>query len=179
MPNYRRNYVAGASYFFTVNLLERFPNDLLTRHVEPLREAVRLVCAQYPVRVDAWVVLPDHMHCIWTLPSDDANFTLRWRLIKAAFSKQLPKVEHRSSVRVARGERGIWQRRFWEHTLRDERDYAAHVDYVHFNPVKHGYAQAVKDWPYSTFHRYVAEGLYPVDWGGVDGDLVVDAGERR
>jgi putative transposase len=179
MPNYRRNYVPGGSYFFTVNLLERYPNDLLTRHVEPLREAVRLVSAQYPFRIDAWVVLPDHMHCVWVLPSGDHDFTLRWRLIKAAFSKQLPSTERRSNVRMARGERGIWQRRFWEHTLRDERDFAAHVDYVHFNPVKHRHVRAVRDWPYSTFHRYVAEGVYAEDWGGAGGELIIDAGERR
>jgi putative transposase len=167
------------SYFFTVNLLERWPNDLLTRHIDLLRQAVRSVCAQYPVRIDAWVVLPDHMHCVWTLPSGDADFTLRWRLIKAAFSKQLPKVERRSKVRAARGERAIWQRRFWEHTLRDERDYAAHVDYVHFNPVKHGHARAVKEWPYSTFHRDVAQGVYLEDWGGSDADSIGAAGERR
>jgi putative transposase len=133
MPDYRRNYVLGGSFFFTVNLLERHPNDLLTKHIVLLREALRLVRTDYPLQIDAWVVLPDHMHCVWSLPPGDADYTLRWRLIKAAFSKRLPKTERRSRVRVARGERGIWQRRFWEHTLRDERDYAAHVDYVHFN----------------------------------------------
>lgn len=116
---------------------------------------------------------------MWVLPSGDHDFTLRWRLIKAAFSKQLPSTERRSNVRMARGERGIWQRRFWEHTLRDERDFAAHVDYVHFNPVKHGHVRAVRDWPYSTFHRYVVEGVYAEDWGGAGGELIIDAGERR
>lgn len=178
MPDYRRNYVLGGSFFFTVNLLERYPNELLTKHMALLREAVRLVRADYPLQIDAWVVLPDHMHCVWSLPPGDADYTLRWRLIKAAFSKRLPKTERRSRVRVARGERGIWQRRFWEHTLRDERDYAAHVDYVHFNPVKHGYVRAVADWPHSTFHRYVAQGTYPADWGGGGDDVIVAAGER-
>jgi putative transposase len=178
MPDYRRSYVPGGSFFFTVNLLERYPNDLLTKHIELLREAVRLVRAEYPLQIDAWVVLPDHMHCVWSLPPGDTDYTLRWRLIKAAFSKQLPKTERRSPVREARGERGIWQRRFWEHTLRDERDYAAHVDYVHFNPVKHGYVKAVMDWPHSTFHRYVAEGVYSTDWGGFGGNGIVAAGER-
>ena len=93
----------------------------------------RGVRVKYPFEIDAWVVLPDHMHCIWTLPPGDTDYTLRWRLIKAAFSKSLPRIERRSKVRIARGERGIWQRRFWEHTLRDERDYVAHMDYVHFN----------------------------------------------
>ena len=130
------------------------------------------------------MVLPDHMRCIWTLPPGDTDYTLRWRLIKADFSKRLPKTERRSRVRVARGERGIsrkgdkWQRRFWEHTLRDERDYKSHLDYVHFNPVKHGYAKKVADWPYSTFRRYVMQGIYLHDWGDeIDNMLAV--GERR
>lgn len=124
------------------------------------------------------------MRCIWTLPPGDTDYTLRWRLIKADFSKRLPKTERRSRVRVARGERGIsrkgdkWQRRFWEHTLRDERDYKSHLDYVHFNPVKHGYAKKVADWPYSTFRRYVMQGIYLHDWGDeIDNMLAV--GERR
>ena len=133
MPNYRRNFVPGGTFFFTVNLLERYPNDSLIRHIESLRESTRSVRVKYPFEIDAWVVLPDHMHCIWTLPPGDTDYTLRWRLIKAAFSKTLPRIERRSKVRIARGERGIWQRRFWEHTLRDERDYVAHMDYVHFN----------------------------------------------
>ena len=127
--------------------------------------------------IDACVVLPDHMHCIWTLPLGDTDYTLRWRLIKAAFSKSLPKTEQRSKVRVARGERGVWQRRFWEHTVRDERDYSTHVDYVHFNPVKHGYVKHAADWPYSTFHRYVTQEVYPHDWGS-DSSGMVPVGER-
>ncbi|MEO6024948.1 MAG: hypothetical protein ABIP64_17910 [Burkholderiales bacterium] len=119
MPDYRRNFAPGGAFFFTLNLIERNPNDLLTRHIESLREALRGVRAPYPFEIDAWVVLPDHMHCIWTLPPGDTDYTLRWRLIKADFSKRLPKTERRSRVRVARGERGIsrkgdkWQRRFW------------------------------------------------------------------
>ena len=177
MPNYRRNFVPGGTFFFTVNLLERYPNDSLIRHIESLRESTRSVRVKYPFEIDAWVVLPDHMHCIWTLPPGDTDYTLRWRLIKAAFSKTLPRIERRSKVRIARGERGLWQRRFWEHTLRDERDYVAHMDYVHFNPVKHGYAKKVADWPYSTFHRYVTQGIYPQDWGDDIGDMEA-VGER-
>ena len=177
MPNYRRNFVPGGTFFFTVNLLERYPNDLLTRHIESLRESVHGVRTRYPFVIDACVVLPDHMHCIWTLPPGDTDYTLCWRLIKAAFSKTLPRIERRSKVRIARGERGIWQRRFWEHTMRDERDYVGHMDYVHFNPVKHGYAKKVADWPYSTFHRYVIQGIYPQDWGDDTGDMEV-VGER-
>ncbi|HEY0661198.1 MAG TPA: transposase, partial [Lysobacter sp.] len=120
-----------------------------------------------------WVVLPDHLHCIIELPPDDADFAMRWRLIKMGFSKALPRIERRSSVRQRRGERGIWQRRYWEHVIRDDADFHAHMDYVHINPVKHGLVVRVVDWPYSTFHRLVVEGVYPVDWAGI-----VPGGER-
>lgn len=177
MPNYRRNFITGGTFFFTVNLLERSPNDLLIRHIDLLRNAVRQVRNQHPFTINAWVILPDHLHCIWTLPEGDANYTLRWRLIKAEFSKSLPRVERRSDVRIARGERGIWQRRFWEHTIRDEGDFAAHMDYIHYNPVKHGYVKSIVDWPYSTFHRCVERGIYPKDWGAAQ-ELTSAVGER-
>lgn len=114
------------------------------------------------------MVLPEHLHCVIELPAGDADFATRWRLIKIAFSKALPKTEVVSEVRAQRGERGIWQRRYWEHLLRDERDFQAHMDYVHINPVKHGLVERVADWPYSTFHRLVAKGVYPSDWAGGD-----------
>ena len=123
-------------------------------------------------------MLPDHLHCIWILPTGDADFTTRWRLIKASFAKQLPKTERRSGVRVNRGERGIWQRRFWEHAIRDERDYASHMDYLHFNPVKHRHVECVADWPYSSFVRCVERGLYPRSWAGASVDADRVAGER-
>ena len=170
MPNYRRNYVPGGCYFFTVNLLERKRN-LLTENIDLLRNSVRTVRRLYPFNIDAWVVLPDHMHCVLTLPPDDNDYPRRLRLIKLLFSKGLPATERLSAVRKRRGERGIWQRRYWEHTIRDERDYSRHIDYVHVNPKKHGYVKQVVDWPYSTFHRYVADGLLPVDWCGADDDL--------
>lgn len=166
MPNYRRAWHPGGTYFFTVNLLERSGNDLLTRHITELREAVRLVRRDFPFEIHAWVVLPDHLHCVIELPEGDANFALRWRLIKIRFSKSLPKTELRSKTRVRRGERGIWQRRFWEHLIRDEQDFAAHMDYVHINPLKHGLVSLVADWRFSTFHRLVEEGVYPLDWAG-------------
>ena len=178
MPDYRRYRVPGGCYFFTVNLLERFPNDTLIRHVDLLRAVLRDVRRRWPFVIDGWVVLPDHLHCIWTLPVGDSDFTNRWRLIKAGFARQLPKTETRSRVRVTRGERAIWQRRFWEHAIRDERDYASHMDYLHFNPVKHGYARRVADWPYSSFHRCVEKDIYPLDWGGAEEDVGVVAGER-
>lgn len=121
MPDYRRCRRPGACYFFTVALLQRHPNDLLVRHVGALRTAVREVKRRWPFYIDGWVVLPDHLHCVWTLPPGDADFSVRWRLIKAGFAKRLPRTEWRSVVRQARGERGVWQRRFWEHLIRDER----------------------------------------------------------
>ena len=110
------------------------------------------------------VVLPDHLHCIWTLPPGDADFSARWHDIKSRFSARIPREEWLSERRLRTGERGIWQRRFWEHAIRDDRDFATHVDYIHFNPVKHGHAARVADWRYSSFHRYVTKGLLPLDW---------------
>lgn len=166
MPSYRRAYHPGGTYFFTVNLLERSGNDLLTRHIDLLRDAVRAVHRKHPFIIHGWVVLPDHLHCVIQLPDDDADFSLRWRLIKQRFSRSLPLKERRSAVRIRRGERGIWQRRFWEHLIRDESDYSAHMDYVHINPLKHGLVTSVADRPYSTFHWLVDSGVYPRDWAG-------------
>jgi len=166
MPDYRRAWHPGGTWFFTVNALERHGNDLLTRHVDLLREVVREVRRRHPFAIHGWVVLPEHMHCIIELPSGDTDFATRWRLIKADFSKKLPATERRSTVRRARGERGIWQRRYWEHLIRDEDDFRAHMDYLHFNPVKHGHVARVADWPHSTFHRWVAAGAYAPDWAG-------------
>jgi putative transposase len=177
MPNYRRALVPGASWFFTVNLLQRRNNDLLVRHVDILREAVRRVHRLHPFAINAWVVLPEHMHCVWTLPPGDADYSLRWRLIKTFFCRALPADEHRSVVRLHRGERGIWQRRYWEHLIRDDEDYRRHVDYVYVNPLKHGLVGRVRDWPYSSFHRDVRVGLYPLDWVG-DVDLLLPGMDR-
>ena len=172
MPNYRRFFIPGGTWFFTVNLLQRHNNDLLVREIELLRQTVRLVRERYPFHIDAWVVLPEHLHCVLTLPPGDSDFSTRWRLIKSGFSRALPKTERLSAVRKAAGERGIWQRHFWEHWIRDEADYQRHVDYVHVNPLKHGHVKRVQDWPYSTFHRYVEAGIYPANWCG-DLDVVV------
>ncbi len=127
MSNYRRSRVPGGTYFFTVNLLTRKSNDLLIRHIDMLRDAVKHTRKSKPFHIDAWVVLPDHLHCVWTLPEGDDDNSNRWRLIKQFFSKALPPTEQRSKVRLARGERGIWQRRFWAHVIVNEADYAAHV----------------------------------------------------
>ena len=166
MPNYRRFFIPGGTWFFTVNLLQRHNNDLLVREIELLRQTVRRVRERYPFHIDAWVVLPEHLHCVLTLPPGDSDFSTRWRLIKSGFSRALPKTERLSAVRKAAGERGIWQRHFWEHWIRDETDYQRYVDYVHVNPMKHGHVKRVRDWPYSTFHRYVEAGIYPANWCG-------------
>ena len=165
MTNYRRSRIAGATYFFTVNLAER-SQSLLLDHIILLRVAFRQVRIRHPFAIDAIVVLPDHLHAIWTLAPDDNDFALRWRLIKTIFSRGLPRNERRSTSRQAKHERGIWQRRYWEHLIRDEADFLRHVDYIHINPVKHGLVKRVADWPYSSFHRYVKAGVLPVDWGG-------------
>jgi putative transposase len=176
MPNYRRAFIPGGTWFFTVNLLERKNNDLLVREIDLLRETVRAVRNRYPFQIDAWVVLPEHMHAVWTLPPGDADFSKRWRLIKSGFSRALPKTEYRANVRKVANERGIWQRHFWEHCIRDEQDFEHHVDYVHVNPVKHGLVSRVIDWPYSSFHQYVEKGIYPGNWGG-DLAMTVDGGD--
>lgn len=177
MTGYRRNFMAGGSFFFTVNLAERRLR-LLTQHVDELRNAFRETRQRHPFTIDAMVVLPDHLHAVWTLPEGDADFATRWRLIKAAFSRGLPTGEWISDSRTVKGERGIWQRRYWEHTIRDQNDFARHVDYVHINPVKHGLVPRVSDWPYSSFHRMVRLGVYPADWAGGVGDQGGDFGER-
>jgi len=155
MPNYRRVWVPGGTCFFTVNLLDR-RETLLLDHVHGLRRAFATARSVRPFEIVAVVVLPDHLHCIWRLPAGDADNAIRWRHIKTAFSRCLPRHEPRSSSRVTRKERGIWQRRYWEHWLRDERDVQNHVDYIHYNPVKHGYVAHAVDWPHSSIHRYLS-----------------------
>ncbi|MBL1293284.1 MAG: transposase [Thiotrichales bacterium] len=172
MPKYLRYRIEGGCYFFTVTLLER-NNTLLVDNIDLLRDSVRFCKQKQPFCIDAWVVLPEHMHCVWTLPEGDDDFSGRWKRFKTFFSKGLPKVERRSKVRIKRGERGIWQRRFWEHAIRNDQDYENHMDYLHFNPVKHGYVKYIKDWPHSTFHRYVREGVYNENWGN-NGIAIID-----
>jgi putative transposase len=169
VTDYRRHFVPGGTYFFTVALADRSVS-LLTNHIAALRQAFRRVRTEMPFRTEAIVVLPDHLHTIWALPPGDSDFPTRWKKIKANFSRALPKAEPRTTSRARRGERGIWQRRFWEHAIRDESDWQRHMDYIHFNPVKHGHVRRVADWPYSSFHRYVDLGIYPRDWGGAPVD---------
>ena len=154
MSRYRRVFVRGGEYFFTVNLEDR-NSDLLVRYVDDVRAAWRYVEARAPFETVAAVVLPDHLHCIWRLPPGDDDFPTRWRLFKAHFTRAMA----RKGVAAAgrrKGERGVWQRRFWEHAIRDDRDRLAHVAYIHNNPVKHGYCGRVDAWPYSTWRRWDA-----------------------
>jgi putative transposase len=165
MTAYRRNLVAGGTYFFTLNLADR-RLPLLTDNIGLLRAAFRYTRHRHPFAIDAIVILPDHLHALWTLPEGDSDFSTRWRLIKTTFSRGLPLTERVSPSRSRERERGIWQRRFWEHTVRDSGDFARHADYIHFNPVKHSYVKRAQDWPFSSFHRMVRRGLLSARMGG-------------
>lgn len=173
MPRYIRAYVPGGTFFFTVALLDR-RRSLLVERIDSLREAFRQVQKQCPFQIEAIVILPDHLHCIWTLPPDEADFSTRWRRIKGIFANSIEAGEHLTERRQAKAERGIWQRRFWEHMIRDERDWAARIDYIHYNPVKHGHVTQAIDWPYSSFHRFVKVGIYTADWAGTDATRSLD-----
>jgi putative transposase len=163
MPQYIRAFVPGGTFFFTVALLERH-RKLLTEHIDALRSVFMAARKRRPFALEAIVILPDHLHCLWTLPSGDADFSARWHDIKARFAARIPEGERLSPQRLKKGERGIWQRRFWEHVIRDERDYERHVDYIHYNPVKHGHVTKVADWPHSSFHKFVQRGIYNSGW---------------
>jgi putative transposase len=176
MVNYRRNFLPGGTFFFTVTLADR-RSHMLVDHVGLLRNAFRTTRREWPFTIDAVVILPEHLHAVLTLPSDDADFSGRWRRIKGHFASGLLD----SSIELARrpnGDLALWQRRFWEHTIRDESDFTRHVDYIHFNPVKHALVRRVCDWPHSSFHRYMREGLLPDDWAGNAGGDDGDFGER-
>ncbi|MFZ5661735.1 MAG: REP-associated tyrosine transposase [Pseudomonadota bacterium] len=174
---YRRARFPGGTYFFTVNLADR-SSDLLVRHVDVLRASVRDVRIRHPFEIVAWVTLPEHLHTVWRLPDGDADFATRWMLIKAGFSRRLPSSTDIGRSRRRKREREIWQRRYWEHAIRDEDDLARHVDYTHFNPVKHGRVQRASDWPYSSLHRYIARGVHPADWATAPDEAASRFGER-
>ena len=174
MPNYRRMRTAGGTWFFTVVTANRRRILASQRAIAVLRESVAEVRSSLPFTVDAWVVMPDHLHAIWSLPEGDADFSKRWGRIKSAFTKRCG-ARH---VSEARRYAGIWQPRFWEHLVRDENDFAMHMDYLHYNPVKHGLVDRVSEWPWSSFHRCVQRGIYAADWGQSEPPLpAVDAGE--
>lgn len=174
---YRRADAPGGTYFFTVNLADR-RSDTLVRHIEELRTAMKTVIATHPFAIPAMVVMPEHLHAIWRLPKDDNDYPTRWALIKAGFSRQLPKGEQIGASRQGKRERGIWQRRYWEHQIRDDADLAQHVDYIHFNPVKHGLVNRPADWPHSTLHSYIKRGMASAEWGGQIGEVAGGCGER-
>ena len=179
MRQYIRAGVAGSTYFFTVALEDRSAATL-TKHVDILRKGVRDVRSRHPFHIDAMVILPDHIHALWTLPANDAAYPTRWMLIKGDFTRKLRRMhalgDEASRARGIRGERSLWQRRYWEHQIRDDGDFARHVDYIHFNPVKHGLVKRAADWSYSSFHRYVREGLLDIGWG-VAADIPGSFGE--
>jgi REP-associated tyrosine transposase len=176
MVRYRRNRVEGGTYFFTVTLAER-QSTALVDHVDALRAAFRAARRERPFTIDAVVILPDHLHAILTLPQGDANFPGRWRRIKGHFSTHLLAAGI-ALRRHANGELALWQRRYWEHTIRDDDDFARRVDYVHYNPVKHRLVTRVRDWPHSSFHLYVRSGVLPQDWAGDVSEAASGYGER-
>ena len=164
MSNYRRAKISGGTFFFTIVLADRSSN-LLLEGIDYLRRAYRIVQESRPFETIAICVLPDHVHAVWTLPEHDSDFATRWNLIKSGFSRYFD-ARPRSQSKTLRREKGIWQCRYWEHAIRDDADLERHVDYIHFNPVRHGHVTRVADWPYSSFHRFVERGLLAVDWGG-------------
>ena len=183
MSDYRRIKTPGGTYFFTVITHLRRP--ILTSEVirQALREGIQRARQTLPLKIEAWVLLPDHLHAVWTLPPEDNNSGARWAIIKRQVSRRynnywdgLPKL---SDSQRKRRESGVWQRRFWEHQIRDDLDFQRHMDYLHWNPVKHGYVRNVADWPFSSFHRLAAAGIYPVNWGSdpVDETEIINFGE--
>jgi putative transposase len=177
MVRYRRNFVPGGTYFFTVTLADRRARTPVD-HVGALRAALRTTRRERPFTIDAIVILPEHLHAVFTLPLDDADFSGRWRRIKSLFTRSVAAAGAAHHGK-RKGEYALWQRRFWEHTIRDDGDLARHVDYIHINPLKHGLVTRVMDWPYSSFHRYVRQGLLPQDWAGEVGNGDAGFGERR
>jgi len=163
LVNYRRNLLPGATFFFTVTLADR-RSTALTTHIDILRQAFRATRREMPFQIDAIVILPDHLHTIITLPAGDAHFPQRWRHIKTGFTRSVLQSGTLLPQRDATG-RTLWQRRYWEHTIRDENDFARHADYIHYNPTKHGLAPTPAAWPYSSLHRFIRAGAVPPDWG--------------
>ncbi|HNO74836.1 MAG TPA: transposase [Nitrosomonas mobilis] len=180
MSRYRRAAICGGTYFFTVVTYRRRPVLCDAPVRAALRSAVKSVQSRQPFTIDAWVLLPDHLHCIWTLPPGDHDFSNRWRAIKRSVSLACAAAYHRpewmTASKTRHRESTLWQRRYWEHAIRDETDFSRCVDYIYINPVKHGQVERTVDWPYSTFHRDVARGLYATDWSG-DPDLQLNIGE--
>jgi putative transposase len=169
MVKYRRYQVPGGTYFFTVALQDR-KSKYLTQHIRELGAAIRHVRILHPFKTIAMVALPDHLHAMWQLPDDDMNFSIRWRSIKTTFTTNIKNL----GIEIPKNkfnENCLWQKRFWEHAIRDEKDYENHVNYIHYNPVKHQLVKNVYNWPYSTFHRYVRAGIIPSNWSCEGNDI--------
>lgn len=169
MPQYIRSYTKGATYFFTLVAHNRRPIFCEDDFLKAFRGGIEHVKQQYPFEIIAWVQLPDHLHCIWQMTDDNTNYSQCWSRIKRLTSQACPQyhlpAQDLSNSMVKRSEKGIWQRRFYEHQINSEEDFASCMDYLHYNPVKHGLVKNVVDWQYSSFHRYVKNGVYSVDWG--------------
>lgn len=173
---YRRSKTQGGSYFFTVVTHQRQKILCYPDNIQLLRQSFRYVLNRHPFTIDAVVILPDHIHCLWTLPANDCDYSTRWRLIKSYFSRHC---NHKFQGNInpskqSKKERGFWQRRFWEHQIRNQEDWIHHVDYIHYNPVGHGLVKAPKDWQYSSFHRYVQNQYYDVTWGANEDIIFTD-----
>lgn len=163
MVNYRRNFQRGGTYFFTVNLLNR-RSDLLIKNIHYLKKAIQQVKRVYPYKMQAYVILPEHLHVLWKLPYEDVDYATRWQKIKIYFTRYIQK----AGVKVQRNKHGeclIWQRRYWEHTIYDAQDFQNHFNYIHYNPVKHGWVERPIDWPFSSIHHYIEKGMISPSWG--------------
>ncbi len=166
---YRRSKQPGGSYFFTVVTYRRQPLFSLPENTDRLKAAFKREIEKYPFTIDAIVILPDHLHTLWSLPGGDHDYSTRWSRIKGYFSIGCVGLKEMQSVsRHNKREKPVWQRRFWEHTIRDENDWRNHMDYIHYNPVKHGYARSAGEWPYSSFQRCAQRGWYAPDWGATE-----------
>lgn len=180
MPDYRRAHVPGGTFFFTVTTFERRPILTEEPYRSALRSAINDVRKQLPFQSIAWVLLPDHLHTIWKLPDTDADFSLRWSLVKQKVTQRFIDDTGKSAIALSKQKRKegtIWQRRFWEHLIHDDTDFQNHIDYIHYNPVKHGYVTRASDWPYSTFHQFVQSGVYSTDWACADENTPANFGE--
>jgi putative transposase len=175
MSQYRRARVNASSFFFTVVLADR-SSTLLVDEIDRLRNVYRTVRERRAFDTVAICILPDHIHAIWAMPEGDTDFSIHWNLVKGGFSRGLEQ-RPRSPSKIVKREKGIWQRRYWEHAIRDEADLERHIDYIHFNPVKHGHVTRVSDWQHSSFHRYVERGLLTKDWGGDMKEMAGSFGE--
>ena len=176
MPSYRRSFVPGGCFFFTVALADR-RSRLLVDEIARLRQAYAITQIALPFTTLAICVLPEHLHAVWTLPAHDSDYAQRWSLLKSSFSRGLPLATRLTQSQQQKREKGLWQRRYWEHQIRDAEDLQRHLDYLHYNPVKHGLVERVKDWPYSSFHRHVRQGLLPADWGVGQSEAGLPGGE--